>query len=47
MFSVRILTIDSYQTNPISKLDPTFSEFRGNEIKHVPVIRIFGSTLTG
>ncbi|KAL2730715.1 DNA polymerase zeta catalytic subunit isoform X5 [Vespula squamosa] len=47
MFSVRILTIDSYQTNPISELDPTFSEFRGNEIKHVPVIRIFGTTLTG
>ncbi|XP_035734954.1 DNA polymerase zeta catalytic subunit-like isoform X3 [Vespa mandarinia] len=47
MFSVRILTIDSYQTNPIPELDPTFSEFRGNEIKHVPVIRIFGSTLTG
>ncbi|XP_043488413.1 DNA polymerase zeta catalytic subunit isoform X1 [Polistes fuscatus] len=47
MFSVRILTIDSYQTNPISDLDPTFSEFRGNEIKRVPVIRIFGPTSTG
>ncbi|KAI4488484.1 hypothetical protein M0802_011590 [Mischocyttarus mexicanus] len=47
MFSVRILAIDSYQANPISDLDPTFSEFRGNEIKRVPVIRIFGPTSLG
>ncbi|KAK2584377.1 hypothetical protein KPH14_006763 [Odynerus spinipes] len=47
MLSIRILTIDSYQANPIPDLDPTFSEFRGSDIRNVPVIRIFGPTSTG
>lgn len=47
MFSITLANIDSYQVSPIPKLDVTFSEFRGSEIKKVPVIRIFGSTATG
>ncbi|XP_015432671.1 PREDICTED: DNA polymerase zeta catalytic subunit [Dufourea novaeangliae] len=47
MFSVSLVTLDSYQAAPVSGLDVTFSDFRGTEIKHVPVIRIFGSTPSG
>ncbi|XP_034191284.2 DNA polymerase zeta catalytic subunit [Osmia lignaria lignaria] len=47
MFSMSLITLDSYQSTPLSELDITFSEFRGTEIKHVPVIRIFGSTPSG
>ena len=47
MHSIRVISIDSYQATPIPDVDPTFSQFRGNEIKQVPVIRIFGITLGG
>ncbi|XP_043266558.1 uncharacterized protein DNApol-zeta isoform X2 [Venturia canescens] len=47
MVSVRLVTADSYQAQPLPQLDPSFSEFRGSEIKHVPVIRIFGTTMDG
>nr|XP_054753442.1 DNA polymerase zeta catalytic subunit-like [Lytechinus pictus] len=47
MFSVRIVTFNYYQTSPIEDLDVTFSEFRGSEVKQVPVIRVFGSTPSG
>ncbi|XP_020282558.1 DNA polymerase zeta catalytic subunit isoform X2 [Pseudomyrmex gracilis] len=47
MFSITLVNIDTYQASPIPELDVTFSEFRGSEIKKVPVIRIFGSTATG
>lgn len=47
MFSVRVVNADSYQATPLPQLDPTYSEFRGAEIKHVPVIRVFGTTPTG
>ncbi|KAG5347806.1 REV3L polymerase, partial [Acromyrmex charruanus] len=47
MFSITLVNIDSYQSSPIPELDVTFSEFRGSEIKKVPVIRAFGSTATG
>ncbi|KAF7990572.1 hypothetical protein HCN44_000377 [Aphidius gifuensis] len=47
MFSVRLINADSYQALPSPQLDPTFSEFRGSEIKYVPIIRIFGTTPTG
>ncbi|XP_076234619.1 DNA polymerase zeta catalytic subunit [Calliopsis andreniformis] len=47
MFSVSLVTLDSYQANPLPQLDVTYSDFRGTEIKHVPVIRIFGSTASG
>ncbi|XP_072748534.1 DNA polymerase zeta catalytic subunit [Anoplolepis gracilipes] len=47
MFSITLVNIDSYQATPIPEVDVTFSEFRGSEIRKVPIIRIFGSTLTG
>lgn len=47
MFSINLVTLDSYQSTPLSELDVTFSDFRGNEIRQVPVIRIFGSTPSG
>ncbi|KOC60944.1 DNA polymerase zeta catalytic subunit [Habropoda laboriosa] len=47
MFSINLVTLDSYQSTPLPELDVTFSNFRGNEIRQVPVIRIFGSTLSG
>lgn len=45
--SVRLVSADSYQCTPIPMLDPSYSEFRGSEIKQVPVIRIFGTTTKG
>lgn len=47
MFAVRIVTVDHYMSSPIPGLDPVYSEFRGSEVKHVPVIRIFGATNAG
>ncbi|XP_066587967.1 DNA polymerase zeta catalytic subunit isoform X2 [Prorops nasuta] len=47
MFTLTVVTADSYQASPLPDFDPVFSSFRGSEIKHVPVIRIFGSTPTG
>ncbi|XP_034939803.1 uncharacterized protein DNApol-zeta isoform X2 [Chelonus insularis] len=47
MFSVRLVSADSYQATPLPQLDPTFSEFRGAEIKYVPIVRVFGTTPTG
>jgi len=47
MFSITLVNIDSYQSSPIPDLDVTFSEFRGSEVKKIPVIRAFGSTATG
>lgn len=47
MLSVRIVSVDHYMTQPLKDLDPIYSQFRGAEIKQVPVIRIFGSTSEG
>ncbi|XP_015597697.1 DNA polymerase zeta catalytic subunit isoform X2 [Cephus cinctus] len=47
MFSILLVTADSYQAAPVPGLDPTYSDFRGSEVKRVPVIRIFGSTQNG
>ncbi|XP_034253905.1 uncharacterized protein LOC117652853 [Thrips palmi] len=47
MFQVRIVTVDHYMSSPISELDVTYSDFRKSSIKHVPVIRIFGTTPSG
>lgn len=33
--SIRIVSADHYMGKPIPALDPTYSEFRGNEIKQV------------
>jgi DNA polymerase zeta len=47
MHSVRLVCADSYQTAPIPDVDPTFSQFRGSDIKQVPVVRIFGTSPAG
>ncbi|KAG8223007.1 hypothetical protein J437_LFUL000715, partial [Ladona fulva] len=47
MFSVRIITADHYMCQPLPDLDVIYSDFRGTEVKQVPVIRIFGSTPRG
>ena len=47
MFSVRLVVADHYMSSPIPELDVRYSEFRGTEVKQVPVIRIFGSTIVG
>lgn len=47
MFSLRIVNVDHYMSPPKPGLDLTYSQFRGNQIKSVPVIRIFGSTSSG
>lgn len=47
MFSVRIVNVDHYLSAPLQGLDITYSQFRGSQVKQVPVIRIFGSTPAG
>ncbi|XP_033118831.1 DNA polymerase zeta catalytic subunit-like isoform X2 [Anneissia japonica] len=47
MLSVRIVTADNYMAEPIPQLDITYSDFRGCEVKRVPVVRVFGATPTG
>lgn len=47
MLQVRIVTVDHYMSSPIPELDVTYSDFRKSSIRHVPVIRIFGSTPSG
>ncbi|CAD7014327.1 unnamed protein product [Ceratitis capitata] len=47
VFSVRFVIADFYMEKPISGYDPCYSEFRGKEIKRVPIIRIFGSNADG
>lgn len=47
ILSIRIVSVDYYMCYPISNLDLRYSEFRGAEIKSVPVIRIFGSSSNG
>jgi DNA polymerase zeta len=45
--SVRLVTVDHYQANPIPDLDPTYAHSRNYNIKKVPVLRIFGSSVAG
>ena len=47
MFSLRIFTINYYLSKPEQNLDQTYSDFKSNEIKQVPIIRIFGTTPEG
>ncbi|CAK1598542.1 unnamed protein product [Parnassius mnemosyne] len=46
-FSLRIVVCDYYLTKPISGVDVIYSEFRGSDIKQVPVLRVFGPTPDG
>ncbi|KAG6456573.1 hypothetical protein O3G_MSEX009813 [Manduca sexta] len=46
-FSVRIVVCDHYLTKPVPGVDVIYSEFRGSDIKQVPVLRIFGPTPDG
>ncbi|KAL4649072.1 DNA polymerase zeta catalytic subunit isoform X1 [Arapaima gigas] len=47
MFAVRIVTADYYLASPLQDLDVCHSEFRGSDVKKVPVVRIFGATPAG
>ncbi|XP_039749695.1 DNA polymerase zeta catalytic subunit isoform X1 [Pararge aegeria] len=46
-FSIRIVVCDHYLTKPLPGIDVIYSEFRGSDIKQVPVLRIFGPTPDG
>ncbi|XP_050343586.1 DNA polymerase zeta catalytic subunit [Nymphalis io] len=46
-FSVRVVVCDHYLTRPLPGLDVIYSDFRGSDIKQVPILRIFGSTSEG
>ncbi|XP_068631167.1 DNA polymerase zeta catalytic subunit isoform X2 [Battus philenor] len=46
-FSLRIVVCDHYLTKPIPGIDVIYSEFRGSDIKQVPVLRVFGPTPDG
>ncbi|XP_021851160.2 DNA polymerase zeta catalytic subunit isoform X3 [Spinacia oleracea] len=47
VFSVRIVSIDHYMAPPIPDFDISYSSFQGENVKEVPVIRIFGATPAG
>lgn len=47
MFSIRIFTINYYLAKPDPQFDEIYSEFRQCEVKEVPILRVFGSTLDG
>ncbi|GLV38027.1 DNA polymerase zeta subunit 1 [Carabus blaptoides fortunei] len=47
MTSVKIVTVDYYLSYPVKDLDVCYSEFRGTEVRQVPVLQIFGSTPDG
>uniref|UniRef100_A0A1I8QAE6 DNA polymerase zeta catalytic subunit n=1 Tax=Stomoxys calcitrans TaxID=35570 RepID=A0A1I8QAE6_STOCA len=47
IFSLRLVIADFYMEKPVPGLDPVYSEFRGKEIKRVPIIRVFGSNAQG
>ncbi|XP_058061131.1 DNA polymerase zeta catalytic subunit [Anopheles bellator] len=45
--SIRIVSVDYYMSKPDPQFDSCYSEFRGSEVKQVPVVRLFGSSPTG
>lgn len=45
--SIRIVSVDHYMHKPEPRFDTCYSEFRGCDVKQVPVIRLFGSTADG
>ncbi|CRK90677.1 CLUMA_CG004378, isoform A [Clunio marinus] len=44
ILSIKIVSVDHYNSFPIPNLDSNYSEFRNCSVKYVPVIRIFGIT---
>ncbi|XP_063824008.1 DNA polymerase zeta catalytic subunit [Ostrinia nubilalis] len=46
-FALRIVVCDHYLTKPVPGLDVIYSDFRGADIKQVPVLRIFGPATDG
>lgn len=44
ILSIKIVSVDHYNSFPIKNLDTEHSEFRKCAVKQVPVIRIFGIT---
>ncbi|CAD7702237.1 unnamed protein product [Ostreobium quekettii] len=46
-FSVRLVSIDYYMARPIQGVDVCYSEFAGEQVDSVPVVRIFGPTSGG
>ena len=47
LISVRLVVADHYMAAPVLGLDPLASPFTGVAIKRLPVIRLFGSTVSG
>ena len=47
LVSVRLVVMDHYMANPVHSLDPLVSDFRGTQVRKVPVLRVFGSTPAG
>lgn len=47
ILKMRIVSVDNYMSYPVNSLDLGYSEFRGSEIKTVPVLRIFGADENG
>jgi len=47
LISVRLVVVDHYMSEPVAGLDPLVSDFRGYNIRKVPIIRVFGSTAAG
>lgn len=47
LISVRLVVADHYMAAPVAGLDPLVSPFTGGAIKRLPVIRVFGSTVSG
>uniref|UniRef100_A0AAG5D4U5 DNA-directed DNA polymerase family B exonuclease domain-containing protein n=1 Tax=Anopheles atroparvus TaxID=41427 RepID=A0AAG5D4U5_ANOAO len=45
--SIRIVSVDHYMSKPDPQYDVCYSQFRGSEIRQVPVIRLFGTTAEG
>ncbi|KFB43668.1 AGAP013386-PA-like protein [Anopheles sinensis] len=45
--SIRIVSVDHYMAKPDARFDVCYSQFRGTEIRQVPVIRLFGTTADG
>ena len=46
LISVRLVVADHYMAAPVLGLDPLASPFTGVAIKWLPVIRLFGSTVS-